>query len=200
MDTSVELKGDIWESLDMALTDSNMGVVGPYGLMTDDMREFYEAPGPDVDAIEGYLMAFRRELLPEVGWIDEHFRFYRLMDIHYSFFFKTSGYRILAMPVVAERIVRHPHREWFSLSEEERATRSKKNYDVFRGRWHHAESLLVANYKPENLWRGHDHPYHIEGVRTHLPDELPPAGAMHTHVHQHWPDHSHEHAHYHQGR
>ncbi len=184
----------------MTLADRSMGVVGPDGLVTDDMREFYEAPEPDVDAIEGYLMAFRRELLPEVGWIDEHFRFYRLMDIHYSFFFKTSGYRVLTMPVVAERIVRHPHREWFSLSEDERATRSKKNYDIFRERWHHGESLLVANFKPENLWRGHDHPHHLEGVRTHVPGELPPAGAMHTHVHQHWPDHSHEHAHYHQSR
>jgi cysteinyl-tRNA synthetase len=199
MDTSIELKGDIWEPLDMTLTDPNMGVVGPYGLVTDDLREFYEVPGPDVDAIEGYLMAFRRELLPEVDWIDERFRFYRLMDIHYSFFFKTSGYRVLTTPLVAERITRHPHHEWFILSQEERATKSKKNYDVFRERWHHGESLLVANYWPEDLWRGHDHLHHIEGVRSHLPDELPPAGAMHTHVHQHWPDHSHEHAHYHLG-
>jgi glycosyltransferase involved in cell wall biosynthesis len=200
MDTSIELKGDIWELLDITLADPNVGVVGPFGLVTDDLREFREAPGPDVDAIEGYLMAFRRELLPEVGWIDERFRFYRLVDIYYSFFFKTSGYRVLTTPQVVERVERHPHREWFSLSEEERATKSKKNYDVFRERWHHGESLLVANYRPENLWRGHDHPYHLEGVRSHLPDELPPAGGKHTHVHQHWPDHSHEHAHYHQNR
>ena len=145
-------------------------------------------------------MAFRRELLPEVGWIDERFRFYRLMDIYFSFFFKTSGYRALTTPVVAERIQKHPHREWFSLNEEERATKSKKNYDIFRDRWHHGESLLVVNYRPQNLWRGHDHPYHLAGTHTHAPDEVPPEGVMHTHNHQHWPDHSHEHAHYHQNR
>lgn len=200
MDTSIEVKGDIWEPLAMTLADRNMGVVGPYGLVTDDLREFREDAGPDVDAIEGYLMAFRRGLLPEVGWIDERFRFYRLMDIYFSFFFKTSGYRVLTIPSVAERIQKHPHREWFSLSEEERATRSKKNYDIFRDRWHHGESLLVANYRPENLWRGHDHPYHLAGTHTHALDELPPVGVMHTHVHQHWPDHSHEHAHFHQNR
>lgn len=200
MDTSIEVKGDIWEPLAMTLADRNMGVVGPYGLVTDDLREFREDAGPDVDAIEGYLMAFRRGLLPEVGWIDERFRFYRLMDIYFSFFFKTSGYRVLTTPSVAERIQKHPHREWFSLSEEERATRSKKNYDIFRDRWHHGESLLVANYRPENLWRGHDHPYHLAGTHTHALDELPPVGVMHTHVHQHWPDHSHEHAHFHQNR
>ena len=200
IDTSIEVNGNIWEPLALTLADRNMGVVGPYGLVTDDLREFRESSGPDVDAIEGYLMAFRRALLPEVGWIDERFRFYRLMDIHYSFFFKTSGYRVLAIPQVAERIIKHPHREWFSLSEEEQATKSKKNYDIFRDRWHHGESLLVANYRPEDLWRGHDHPYHLEGSHTHLREELPPVGVMHIHTHQHWPDHSHEHPHYHESR
>src|SRR5260221_12621740 len=175
MDTSIEARGDLWEPLAMTLADRNMGVVGPYGLVTDDLREFYESGGPDVDAIEGYLMAFRRELLQEVGWIDERFRFYRLMDIHYSFFFKTSGYRVLTTPRVAYYVERHPHREWFSLSEEDRATKSKKNYDIFRDRWHHGESLLVANYRQSNLWRGHDHPHHVEGIRSHTPDELPSA-------------------------
>jgi cysteinyl-tRNA synthetase len=200
MDTSIEVNGDIWEPLDQTLADHNMGVVGPYGLVTDDLREFREDAGPDVDAIEGYLMAFRRALLPEVGWIDERFRFYRLADIHYSFFFKTSGYRALTTPQVAGRVIKHPHREWYSLSEDEQATKSKKNYDIFRDRWHHGESLLVANYRPENLWRGHDHPHHLDGTRTHLPEELPPAGVMHTHMHRHWPDHSHEHPHYHENR
>jgi len=200
MDTSIEVRGDLWEPLAMTLADRNMGVVGPYGLVTDDLREFYESGGPDVDAIEGYLMAFRRELLQEVGWIDERFRFYRLMDIHYSFFFKTSGYRVLTTPRVADYVERHPHREWFSLSEEDRATKSKKNYDIFRDRWHHGESLLVANYRQSNLWHGHDHPHHVEGIRSHTPDELPSVGAMHTHMHRHWPDHSHEHAHYHETR
>lgn len=197
MDTSIELAGDIWEPLLLALSDPQIGVVGPYGLVTDDLREFREAPGPDVDAIEGYLMAFRREQLPEIGWIDEKFRFYRLMDIHCCFFFKTSGYRVVVTQLVAERIQKHPHREWYSLSEDERATKSKKNYDIFRDRWHHGQSLLVANFDPQHWWYGHDHSHHLEGTHTHNPEELPPPGVMHTHTHQHWPDHSHEHPHYH---
>jgi cysteinyl-tRNA synthetase len=197
LDTSIEIKGDIWQPLISALEEPDVGVVGPYGLVTDDLREFREAPGPDVDAIEGYLMAFRRSLLPEVGWIDEKFRFYRLMDIYLSFFFKTAGYRAVTTPMVAERIEKHPHREWYSLSEDERATRSKKNYDILRDRWHHAESLLVADYNPDNAWRGHDHPYHVAGDHSHAPDELPPSGTMHSHEHRHWPDHSHTHPHFH---
>ncbi|HEU5229560.1 MAG TPA: cysteine--tRNA ligase [Ktedonobacteraceae bacterium] len=197
MDTSIEVDGDIWEPLAAALADRTIGLVGPYALVTQDLREFQEAAGLDADAIEGYLMGFRRELLPEVGWIDEKFRFYRLMDIYFSFFFKTSGYRVLRSSLIAERIIKHQHREWYSLSEDEQATKSKKNYDIFRDRWHHGESLLVANYNPANLWRGHDHPYHLEGTHTHSASEIPPPGTMHTHVHQHWPDHSHEHPHYH---
>jgi cysteinyl-tRNA synthetase len=200
MDTSIEVTGDIWEPLEKTLADPSIGVAGPYGLVTDDLREFREATGPDVDAIEGYLMAFRRELLPEVGWIDEKFRFYRLMDIYFSFFFKTSGYRAVTTPSVAERIEKHPHSEWYSLSEEERATKSKKNYDIFRARWHHGEGLLVANFNAEHLWRGHDHAHHVGGEHAHPAEELPPPGVMHTHEHRHWPDHSHTHAHYHETR
>ncbi len=200
MDTSIEVKGDIWGPLVDALADRSVGVAGPYGLMTDDLREFREAQGSDVDAIEAYLMAFRRELLPEVGWVDEKFRFYRLMDIFFSFFFKTAGYRVVTTPLVAERIEKHAHREWYSLSEEERATKSKKNYDIFRARWHHGESLLVANFDAKNWWRGHDHAYHVAGEHAHAIEELPAPGTMHTHDHRHWPDHSHTHPHYHEVR
>lgn len=200
LDTSIELNGDIWGPLGALLKDQSIGVAGPYGLVTDDLREFRESAGPDVDAIEGYLMAFRRALLPEVGPIDERFRFYRLMDIYLSFFFKTSGYRAVVAPLVEQRLIKHPHREWFSLSEDERATKSKKNYDIFRDRWHHGESLLAANFRPENRWPGHDHPHHVQGDHTHAPDELPPSGMAHTHTHQHWPDHSHDHPHYHNQR
>lgn len=197
LDTSIELNGDIWQPLTQLLTDPSVGVAGPYGLVTDDLREFREAAGPDVDAIEGYLLAFRRELLPEVAPVDERFRFYRLMDIYLSFFFKTAGYRAVTVPQVERRIIKHPHREWYSLSEDERATKSKKNYDIFRARWHHGQSLLVANFDPDKHWSGHDHPRHLQGDHTHAPSELPPAGVAHTHTHQHWPDHSHEHPHYH---
>ncbi len=198
MDTSIEVKGDIWTPLATALTNARVGIAGPYGLVTEDLREFHESSEQDADAIEGYLIAFRRELLHEVGWIDEKFRFYRLMDIFYSFFFKAAGYRAVTTPEVEMLIEKHPHREWYSLSEEERRTKSKKNYDIFRDRWHHGESLLVANYNPEQFWHGHSHPFHLEGTHTHTPEELPTTGTMHSHTHQHLPDHSHEHPHTHE--
>jgi cysteinyl-tRNA synthetase len=198
LDTSIELRGDVWPAIEAALSHPSIGVVGPYGLVTDDLREFHESGGPDVDAIEGYLLAFQRALLPEVGLLDERFRFYRLLDVHFSFFAKAAGYRVVALPEVAAQLEKHPHREWESLSEEERATRSKKNYDLFRARWHHGESLLVANYMRAHRWRGHDHPRHIAADHTHVSEDLPPAGEAHSHLHHHWPDHAHEHPHRHE--
>jgi glycosyltransferase involved in cell wall biosynthesis len=197
LDTSIELRGDIWTPLAGALADERSGLAGPYGLVTDDLQEFYESAGPDVDAIEGYMMAFRRALLAEVGWCEEKFRFYRLLDIYLSFLFKTAGYRVVALPAVADLLEKHRHREWYSLTEEERATRSKKNYDLFKRRWHHGQSLLTANFVPEHCWFGHNHPYHVGGSHTHPPEELPPPGQPHAHRHQHWLDHDHEHPHYH---
>jgi cysteinyl-tRNA synthetase len=198
LDTSIELCDDIWTPLARALADEQVGMVGPYGLVTDDLKEFRESDGPDVDAVEGYLMAFRRALLTEIGWFEEKFRFYRLLDIYESMMVKTAGYRVLALPGVAALLEKHPHLEWYSLSEDERATKSKRNFDIYKRRWHHGQSLLTANVVPEDRWFGHEHARHVGGRHAHPPEQLPPPGTPHSHKHQHWPDHDHEHPHYHE--
>lgn len=198
LDTSIELAGDVWTPMRQALEAPNIGIVGPYGLITEDLQEFEQSNGPDVDAIEGYMMAFRREMLRQVGPIDnEKFRFYRLADVYYSFFFKAAALRAVVLPEARERVIQHPHREWYSLLPEEQATKSKKNYDLFRDRWHHGESLLVANERSTERWMSHDDPRHLDATHTHSPDELPRSGTQHTHLHRHLPDHDHTHPHYH---
>ncbi|HEX8997251.1 MAG TPA: cysteine--tRNA ligase [Ktedonobacterales bacterium] len=199
IDTSIEVSGDIWSPIESLLAERTTGLVGPYGLVTEDLKEFQESAGPDVDAIEGYLMAFRREELNEVGPADEKFRFYRLMDIDYSFEFKKAGYRVVASAEITERVVKHPHREWFSLTEEEQATKSKKNFDIFRRRRHHCQSLLVMNFHPGQAapW-GHDHEIGPDGEIDPRFEHGPVGEIEHSHEHKHWPDHSHTHPHTHQ--
>src|SRR5262249_29235301 len=63
VDGSIEFAGDGVRELWEALQDPTVGLTGPFGIVTDDLHEFREAEGPDVDAVEGYVMAFRRELL-----------------------------------------------------------------------------------------------------------------------------------------
>ena len=54
--------------------------------MSDDLRQFEEPPAgtTDVVAIEGYAQAFRRADYVARGPLDEHFAFYRNLDIWWS--------------------------------------------------------------------------------------------------------------------
>ena len=82
-------------------------MAGRWGVVTNDMRSFDEAKASgDVDAVEGYLMAFRREVLREVGLLDEKFRFYRHLDLDFSFAVRSRGYRAVidtTLPVISAR-------------------------------------------------------------------------------------------------
>jgi cysteinyl-tRNA synthetase len=137
VDPSIEPTGDVLTPLVAALDDPEVGVVGPYGIVTRDLREFDAAPGPGpCDAIEGYLMAFRRDVLREVGGFDERFRWYRSADIEWSFRVKDAGYRV---EVVEAPVTKHEHRMWAATSPEDRAKLSKRNFyrflDRYRDRW-----------------------------------------------------------------
>lgn len=149
LDTSVEVVGAIWEPLREALRQPHVVLAGPYGLITHDLRQFEESDGPDVDAMQGYLMAFPREAVRRVGLMDVRYRFYRNLDLDYSFTLRQKGVKDAATDpdravVVALPVVRHEHRMWESLGEEERAKRSKRNFDVFLRKWHHHTHLMVA--------------------------------------------------------
>ena len=91
MDTSVQPTGDVVTPLVGALDDPTVAVVGGWGLVSTDLRRFEEAPAGDVDAIEGYLQAFRRADAIERGPLDERFRFYRNLDIWWSLVLRDAG-------------------------------------------------------------------------------------------------------------
>jgi cysteinyl-tRNA synthetase len=109
--------------------------------VTDDLREFRDADGEECDAIEGYLMAFRREILETAGFFDEKFRFYRTADIEYSFRVKDQGLRARVVPLP---LARHEHRVWTNTPEEDRARLSKRNFNRFLERWRGRTDLTVS--------------------------------------------------------
>ncbi|HEX8034709.1 MAG TPA: cysteine--tRNA ligase, partial [Ktedonobacterales bacterium] len=43
LDTSIELNGDIWTPIQNALSDPTIGLVGPFGLVTQDLKEYEES-------------------------------------------------------------------------------------------------------------------------------------------------------------
>ena len=81
VDTSVEPAGDLVTPLAEALADPTVGVAGGFGISSADLRKFEDAPPGDVSAVEGYAIAFRRADAAARGPLDEHFRFYRNLDI-----------------------------------------------------------------------------------------------------------------------
>ena len=130
VDTSVEPRGDIISPLVRALDDPTVGVAGGWGIVSDDLRRFTDAPAGDVTAIEGYALAFRRADGAERGPLDERFRYYRNLDIWWSLVLRDQGEdapprRAVAVELPAER---HEHRGWTSLPDDERDRLSKRNF------------------------------------------------------------------------
>ena len=142
MDTSVEATEDFLSPLAGALAEDGVGAAGPWGLRTDDLRHFEEIDEGRADALQAYCFAFRRALLPEVELMRESFRFYRNLDLEYSFCFLEKGYRLMALSSLP--LQRHEHRVWTSLSEDEREELSMVNFRRFLKRWGHRQELLVS--------------------------------------------------------
>ncbi len=144
MDTSVEAVGDFLPRIAEGLKDGKVGVTGPWGIVSENLHHFHEeVTKGDADAMQGYCFAFRREMLKEVGLLRECFRFYRNLDLDFSFQFRNLGYRIIADGDLP--LVRHEHRQWASLGEDERDQLSRRNFRHFFKRWGNRKDLLVSN-------------------------------------------------------
>jgi len=137
-DLSIEPTGDIVAPLVAALEDPQVGLAGPWGLTTADLRNFEGSEGPQVHALEGYLMAFRSETFARARF-DPWFAWYRHADLDLSFRIRALGLRALVVPVEA---VRHEHRGWSAVPEPERSKRSKRNFYRFLDHWKDRTDLI----------------------------------------------------------
>ncbi len=145
IDPSVEAIGPFLSELGKILRDPKIGIAGYAGLRTETMLHFHEGDGESgyMDAMQGYCLAFRRQDIVNVGLMRESFRFYRNLDIDFSFQFKNGGFQIYAdnsLPLVL-----HEHRGWTSLSEQERDELSRKNYGRFLKKWRERTDLLITS-------------------------------------------------------
>ena len=141
LDGSVEPTGDLVGPLLEAFRDERVGIAGPFGLSSKDLRHFDEAPPGEVDAIEGYCLAVRRKVVREVGPFDAHFRFYRNADLDFSFAVRAAGWRAVRTDELPVRL--HEHRGWSSLPPDERDRLSKRNFYRFLKHWGDRKDLLT---------------------------------------------------------
>jgi GT2 family glycosyltransferase len=141
LDTSVEPSGAWLGELLSAFDDPTVGVAGPWGVVSGDLRQFEEAPPGEVDAVEAYCLAVRREALRAVGGFDHRYRFYRNADLDLSFAVRAGGWRaVRTAPLALER---HVHRGYTALPEVERDRLSRRNFYRFLKRWGDRPDLLL---------------------------------------------------------
>ncbi len=149
LDTSLAPTGDFVTPLVRALDDALVAVVGGWGVTSADLRTFEDAPAGDVDAIEGYVQAFRRSDAAILGPLDERFRFYRNLDIWWSLVLRDGAREDetarRAVGIDGLPLQRHEHRGWTSLPDEERDRQSKRNFYRIIDRFGARRDLLVAN-------------------------------------------------------
>jgi hypothetical protein len=151
LDPSIEPTGDLVTPLVRALDDPGVAVAGGWGIVSTDLRKFEDAPPGDVDAIEGYLQAFRRVDVAGRGPLDERFRFYRNLDIWWSLVLRDEGEE--APPRRAVRLdglaaIRHEHRGYTSLPDDERDRQSKRNFYRIIDRFGWRRDLLTTVARP----------------------------------------------------
>ncbi|HEX8132645.1 MAG TPA: glycosyltransferase [Actinomycetes bacterium] len=143
LDPHVEATGDLLGPLLEALDRPAAGLAGGWGVVTTSLLEFEADQGPEVDAVEGYLLAVPRALANRVG-VDARHRYYRNADLDYSFAVRALGYRAYRVEVPARR---HRHRAFYETDPTERDRWSKKNYDRFLSRWKRRTDLLTRGFE-----------------------------------------------------
>jgi GT2 family glycosyltransferase len=142
LDTSLEPIGEFTHPLLVMLERPGVGIAGGYGVRSSDLREFSDAPPGEVDAIEGYCLAVRREVLRDVGLFDHHFRFYRNADLDFCFAARAAGWHAMRTGPLA--LARHRHRGYEALPEAERDRLSRRNFYLFLKRWGNRPDLLLS--------------------------------------------------------
>jgi GT2 family glycosyltransferase len=143
LDPHVEATGDLLGPLLAALDRPGTGLAGGWGVTTTTLLEFEADDGPEVDAIEGYLLAVPRALAAGVG-VDPKDRYYRNADLDYSFAVRALGYQAIRVEVPAAR---HRHRGFHDTDPGQRDRASRKNYDRFLGRWKGRTDLLTRGFR-----------------------------------------------------
>lgn len=142
-DPGVELRGDAAGPLLKALDDEGVVAAGAFGVRCEGrIGHFHASAGPEVDALEGYVLAVRRRQALDAGGFDRKFRYYRLADFELCLRLRDR-LRGRAAVVAGLPVERHEHRLWEALPEEERQRRSRRNYYRLMDLWGKRDDLIT---------------------------------------------------------
>ncbi len=154
LDPSIEVKGDLVSALASALEDPTVAVAGPFGLVSEDLRDFHAAPpgSLDVDVIDGVAFAFRRADYVERGPLDEHFASSESLDAWWSLVLRdvaddadeaTESRR--AVQVGSGLVERHPRSDPEGPSQPDQERLARRNRYRLLKRFATRRDLLVGS-------------------------------------------------------
>lgn len=147
LDSNIELTGDIFTPLEKTLASDTTDITGFHGLHTEDLRHFEESQQPEVEAIDGLCLAFRRKLLKKAGLFDERYRYPYYMDIDLNFALRDTGAQAVVTPDLP--LICHPALQDASLSDAERTRLTKRNFYRFLEKWGNRDDLLLEAEEEE---------------------------------------------------
>ena len=145
-ETSTLLTGDAVSALLAALDDNaTLGAVGWRGVNVDrddNWRSFASAGSGEVDALLGYLIAFRRRALEDAEGYSPKARFYRNADIEVSLRLRAKGWRLAALDdEIAATQGRH--RGYHDTDPAYRDRESRRTYDRILASYRGRDDLLA---------------------------------------------------------
>ena len=143
MDMSTIVEGDVFPAMLAVLDGDGVVATGWKGVNvdTDDgWRTFTSASSGEVDAVLGYLMAFKRDAIQDVR-PDPKARFYRNADMEWSLALREAGGAIVIsegdLPIRQDR-----HHGYHDSDPAYRDKQSKKTYDRLLQRFRGKDHLL----------------------------------------------------------
>lgn len=146
LDVGLRLSGDYFEDLwrELAQEDANKPALSgafPVKLVRqgENLTGFEPAPAEsgEVEALDGSALLFRRSLVEEAGFMDEHFRFPYGLGLDYSFSFKDKGFTVKNSPTLSRMVERPANfaRPVYGLPEEQQERQRQKNWQLFKRSW-----------------------------------------------------------------
>jgi hypothetical protein len=151
LDAGLSLTGDYFEELWQELAHAEAARPALYGafpvklVRQGDMITGFEpldldldqAASLEVEVLEGSALCFRRALIEEAGFMDEHFRFPYGLGLDYSFGFRDKGFAVKLSPVL-RRMVARPSgftRPDYGLTADQQNRQRGKNWQLFLRSW-----------------------------------------------------------------
>jgi GT2 family glycosyltransferase len=146
VDNDIELLNSVGQKIIENLNDLSIGIYGQRGIIfSSDFRPFVVLD-KEVDAIAGFFQCFRKDLIKEIGFLDEKFLIYGQEDFDFCLRVKEKNFKVIADNSLP--IIHHEHVSSSSIKNIENL--KKRNFEYFVEKWKNKTNILEIEKKKIN--------------------------------------------------